>query len=1018
MSPTPLLPIGMQSTHLRTEQPPPVEGRIAAMFEVRESDYNNELLFEAMIEQTYAPYRHNPWVAAVLEPKLDVMHAENSFTFRVRLNDDTVVDHEVLIERFRRPRATLVRFQLGPFVHVWSMSSAATSNPRGDNDFTLLLIQEVERVKPQVLIAANISRLVRSDQEGGLLLNKLPRSVDQVWAGSQILKLVGDGSEYGRMQFSILGSMASMEHTWLVTRMMAGKVAAWQRGQWLYGRNSVPFGYTLTPDRRLVPDVELRDKVREMLLILGADEAPLLTIHRLTELGVRLKSNNKPRRSTRASAGNPRRAVDRLLSLAPLYIAGERLWRTTFALKGTKELMGVPLVFAPGDTSGRGELQLLLTPGVPEGGWAEPAVLDQLALVALQRRAERERVTPHHKPLPVAVHVREASASAELHEVRTLASERTQPSSPRRRGTHTVAAFSGYAWHNDLGSFEIKRAAHNEYGITRDALPAPRLACPADGAPAARTPRKARHSPPSRSEQVAHIRPEELAHGFVRAFAEACTVGIAVDLTSRVTILRHDGRDIVLDNEALRRDQLENDLQTVHRRIGNTMASLEDASNEQLRKTLLKRAELLTAEAEAIERELNELNAGDATEEQVEFQSDVDVVLAALAAVASTRALTPEEYAAFHVIVPSMSLTRQDDGSWLAQAKVRLPVAGGVAELGPVTWTVHTRGTGVAAMRGARLSTTSAANARSAIELRDELRFTCGLDPVAARLLSVAPHAELAHLVLHERTGRPLPDWVGPEWRESDFIAHIMAVYGVPSGEWKGPDRYGRRLHRPQALVDLAAASGRLTVEEFLEAAPGATPPDMWNFARPKLISGALRAPVLQPHSIGPDVDGSVVNRTCRCGKPACIVVQAPEVPGLLLCECGLAVDAVPGSTADGVRFPRAYGDLRVRPEEWIQNLRQTFGPITEPTAEVIGVQARVLTLMVSTPERGWTRSELAMELKTPLKFLKASAAALTRRGFLGRDDEDRYALIDEALTRTVLDRSPSPRTKDKATSR
>ena len=271
------LPHGAMEIPLRSDQPAPVPGRVAAMFEVRESDYDDKLLFTAMLEQTYEPYRDNPWVAAVLATKMAAMHASYSHTFVVNFDDGTTLQLEVLIERIKKPHATVVRFQLGPFVHVWSMSSAATTNAGGDNDFTQILLAEIRRAKSQLLIAANISRLVRSDQEAGLLLKVLPDHVDAISTGSQVMKLNGENSEYGRMQFMLLGSMAAMERTWIVTRMMTGRIAAWRRGQWLYGRNSVPFGYRLDEENRLHPIPEMREQVREMLLILGTDQAPALT---------------------------------------------------------------------------------------------------------------------------------------------------------------------------------------------------------------------------------------------------------------------------------------------------------------------------------------------------------------------------------------------------------------------------------------------------------------------------------------------------------------------------------------------------------------------------------------------------------------------------------------------------------------------------------------------------------------------------------------------------------------------
>lgn len=58
-----------------------------------------------------------------------------------------------------------------------------------------MLIEDNKVARPQILVAANISRLVRSDQEGGLQLKALPNRMEEIWAGQAVLKLVGEGSE-------------------------------------------------------------------------------------------------------------------------------------------------------------------------------------------------------------------------------------------------------------------------------------------------------------------------------------------------------------------------------------------------------------------------------------------------------------------------------------------------------------------------------------------------------------------------------------------------------------------------------------------------------------------------------------------------------------------------------------------------------------------------------------------------------------------------------------------------------
>lgn len=454
---------------LRGDQPTPVPDRPAAMFEVRESDHNDQVLFAAMIEQTYSPFLTNPWVAPVVEAGMALMRGADEHTFIVHSPDQGDLSIKVLISRVRRGRTVVVTFQLGPFVHVWSMSSAASTNHGGDNDFTAILIDRIREIRPQVLVAANISRLVRSDQEGGLLLKVLPDHVDEVWAGQLVMKLVGEGSEYGRMMFSVLGSVAAMERNWIVTRLMTGRVAAWRRGEWIYGKQAVPFGYRLDEDRRLVPIPEMRDKVRQMLLILGNDEAPSLIVRRLVDMGMTMKRGDRLMADSYRAHNNARAVVDSLLAWVPLWVAGEHVWRFSSPMRDAHGYAGVPVVDS-GEPGTRAELQLLLRPGVPNGGWAEPTILDRAMSAARSRFAECVRTRQRERELPLGAHVREISSDPDLHESvlgPTNEGRRPAKNNPRRRGTRKVAPFSGYAWRCADEHFELKSAPAGRYQIVR-----------------------------------------------------------------------------------------------------------------------------------------------------------------------------------------------------------------------------------------------------------------------------------------------------------------------------------------------------------------------------------------------------------------------------------------------------------------------------------------------------------------------------------------------------------------------
>jgi DNA invertase Pin-like site-specific DNA recombinase len=469
---------GLWNLPLRDGQPGPVPGRVMGMFAVRESDENDRLLFDSMRETTYLPFLSNPWVAAVYREGLAPMKARGMHKFRVELPDARALEVEAEVCRIIVGRTTVFWFRVGPYVHLWSMASAATANASGDNEFTQALVDRVRTDQPQVLVAATIARLVRSSQEGGLLSKVLPEHVDQVWAGDANMVLRGEGSAQGRMQFSVLGTIAAMERDWIVQRLTTGRVASWRRGEWLSGSRAIPFGYELD-GKRLVPVPHMRERVRQMLLVLGAQESPSLTLTRLAapDIAVERPSDGRSVGVSAIRWKNPRQAVDRLLAWVPVWVAGEHLWRYACPLRDRSVIAGVPVMRPEGVINGKGELQLLVKPGVPEGGWAEQEILDQVAVVAAKRTAERLERSTAVRETPVSDQVRSASAVPDLHEDLVGPSNRNRHRrstvvKSRPRGTTLVAPFSGYTWSGGDGwTYELE-SAKSRYAVIRRPLPA------------------------------------------------------------------------------------------------------------------------------------------------------------------------------------------------------------------------------------------------------------------------------------------------------------------------------------------------------------------------------------------------------------------------------------------------------------------------------------------------------------------------------------------------------------------
>ncbi len=451
--------------------------RARRLFVVRESDEFDLLLFDAMREQTYQMHRTDPAVLAVMGAGLTPLDRSGAFTVKIEEPDGAQRELVVLTEEIVRGRTRAVLFQVEGVWHLWSMSSAAKTDCDGVNDFTAILIEVIERLRPHHVHAANFSRLIRSHDQGSLLQHKMSGRVDVVHAGHQEFPLTGPAANVGKMMFSMFSTIASMERDWIVLRLLTGKIAKWRRGEWPYGVNTVPFGYAY--DSRLcalVPDESLRTQVREMLVVLSQDTSPSAMVAELAKIGVQSMRPHRGRRHrvSVAMMHNPRAFIDSLYAWSPIWICGEYLYRVTTPLSDLTEIAGVSVV-RHDETDDEGEFQLLSQVPLPEGGWAEPAVLDAFRAAAMRRTAEKLAAgsTP---PRALAPATRGASQAPDLLEgvLNPLSMRGNDPEArtrrAARRGRAVLSLLSGIGWSDDAHSYELQVLRRGMYRLMRRPL--------------------------------------------------------------------------------------------------------------------------------------------------------------------------------------------------------------------------------------------------------------------------------------------------------------------------------------------------------------------------------------------------------------------------------------------------------------------------------------------------------------------------------------------------------------------
>jgi hypothetical protein len=450
------------------------------MVSIRESDEHDQMMFDGMRDQTYQLLRHLPFIEQVRKAGMEPMAADGSFELEVA-EGDAGSRRAVQVRRLRRGNTTVIVFRYGPAVHVWCMASAAKiHNDDRINDFTWLLMELVLAYRPRNVFTANLSRVIRSLEQAGLLLHALVGNVDAIWHGSQRLALAGPEASTGKFQYNMLASFAAMERVAILQRLMAGRVARFRMGRWVPGRKLVPPGYVLDAKTGLLEvDERQREMIAAMLEILGSGAPSRATLMAIGKIGMKMPhavdEDGNPVPASHATTSTA--TTDALLAWLNTWIHGQYLYRFSNGGLEIDDLSGVPVVRR--NDSDMGEFQMLLSVPLPEGGWASTEVLGRAVAVARERWADF--IDMRGEPRPLHPSIEHACVDPELAQMQfrrrnTAGStlQVTRSGKPRRGPTGgaaraQVAPLIGRRWNRDGIVFRIGGMNSGKYRITATA---------------------------------------------------------------------------------------------------------------------------------------------------------------------------------------------------------------------------------------------------------------------------------------------------------------------------------------------------------------------------------------------------------------------------------------------------------------------------------------------------------------------------------------------------------------------
>ena len=689
----------------------PPASRLDHLVFVRESDAYDKLLMVGMIQQTLAKVAALPGAQELQAAGMEIFEHPARFGATQR----------------RVGSSRIVTVERDGVLYVFAMGTAATNDLDDEtNAIVSELLRVIEAYRPREVWVAAFTRLLRSADHAGELLRVFSEHVERLHCEADIHPATPEG----KMLFQVLAMIAATERDYIVRRHTAGRVAQWRREEWI--PNAYPPGYRLE-QRRLVLDESALERTRAMLRILA--DGALTTAEcakRLGELGVTtpMITSLHGEGATIADARNPSEVVSTLCGWADFYRTGrfELLWPNPFS--GVTDIAGAPVEDV--EDYKHGALRLPLRVALPEGGWAEDAIID-----AVERRAKTPSVTggASHTTVPPLSGFFSYEETGFEH---TLSCDRPGAYMLLRRPTSTERAFTGWAY--ERGGQErvlVVSRAELHAAMANAAIEGVKSGLPG-------------HLDAGRFLSIGPLPPLDPHRARIRA--------VRRQLEEATTALQRAKRNAELAGD-------------------------DDAASLFVEDTKRHHAERVR-----LAHELEDLEARSATPTLgATFESYADLVAHAMAALCHAGDRGPRELRdALRSVISNERMWAE--GEWAClELSLELPHAEGTVVLGPL------RAKAKRLDRQGGEVTARWARRRVRTPLRDEL-IALGLGRRAAGCVAACPDDRLAAILRAHLKQEPVPDGIDPDFAARIVAVYTDPEFSWDRGRWRLPDETRRTV--------------------------------------------------------------------------------------------------------------------------------------------------------------------------------------------------------------------------------
>lgn len=318
----------------------------------------------------------------------------------------------------------------------------------------------------------------------------------------------------------------------------------------------------------------------------------------------------------------------------------------------------------------------------------------------------------------------------------------------------------------------------------------------------------------------------------------------------------------------------------------------------------------LTTELEALRVEETQGRSGP-------FSCDGDYIARGLANLLHLPGLvTAEMNNAIKLIVSDLRITAHTSRHISFEWWLRFPVPGGVARLGPLTFSMAHDTPLFRRLQSQQVRFLDAVDAAAggpggnarlekyaALARMRRTLVDHGFNAAAAQSASICPIPELVDVLIAHVTGSPYEGDAG-------YAAHILDIYQDPDFTWVRT--YAQSCTTRQLILDAIVAGGGRATPRTVAAAVGRTRSTIAALTRIQLSRGrGIPATVPNDTTRTWPIDEPLLLVECmHCGAGADFAVSTPETPDLLLCTHCMRMPRVGSSPV----FPSGYLLLRDAP--------------------------------------------------------------------------------------------------------